>query len=369
MGDGTTLVLAGDVMTGRGIDQILPHPGSPRLHERYVRDARSYVDLAEQVNGHVPMPVEATWPWGEALRVMDDAGPAVRVMNLETSVTRSEEIAPRKAVHYRMSPANVPCLEAAGADVWTLANNHVLDHGRPGLVETLTTLRDAHLRSAGAGTDADEAWAPVIVAGAENRVVVCSVAHVSSGVPPGWAAAPHRPGVALLEDLSDATADMVADATLRDARAGDIRVVSVHWGSNWGHDVPREQQRFAHRLVDAGVHVVHGHSSHHPRPVEVYRERLVLYGCGDLVNDYEGISGYEGFRDDLRLLYLPRFSAGSGVLQELTMAPFQARKMRLWAAEPPDIDWLAHTMSEVSGRLGSAFSVSADGLLRLRPVG
>ena len=117
----TSLILAGDVMTGRGIDQILASPGSPRLREEYVVDARSYVDLAEDVNGPIPRPVENTWPWGEALTAMDEVGPAVRVMNLETSVTRSEEAAPGKGVHYRMSPANLGCLAEVRADVWTLA--------------------------------------------------------------------------------------------------------------------------------------------------------------------------------------------------------------------------------------------------------
>lgn len=366
MADGTTLILAGDVMTGRGIDQILPHPGSPRLHEDYVLDARSYVDLAEQVNGPIPRPVEPSWPWGDALAAMEAAGPAVRIMNLETSVTRSEEVAPRKAVHYRMNPANVASLEVARVDVWTLANNHVLDHGRPGLLETLTILHDAGLRTVGAGAEDDEAWCAAVVPAPAGRVLVCSVAHVSSGVPATWAAAAHRPGVALLPDLSEATAEMVADAVLRDARPGDVRVVSVHWGGNWGYEVPRDQRRFARRLVDAGVHVVHGHSSHHPRPVEVYKGRLVLYGCGDLVNDYEGIRGYEEFRDDLRLLYLAELAPGSCALRRLSIASFQARQMRLWRASRQDTEWLTRTLTDVSR---GSFTARDDGLIVLSGAG
>src|SRR5262249_53390258 len=49
--DSVTLFLCGDVMTGRGVDQVLPHPGSPVLHEPYIRDAREYVKLAERANG------------------------------------------------------------------------------------------------------------------------------------------------------------------------------------------------------------------------------------------------------------------------------------------------------------------------------
>ncbi len=364
MTGGTVLVLAGDVMTGRGVDQILPDPGRPALQETYIVDARSYVDLAERVNGPIPKPVDPAWPWGDALAVMDEAGPAVRVMNLETSVTTSDEFAPGKGVHYRMNPANVGCLTVAGVDVWSLANNHVLDHGTPGLLETLHAMRGAGLRTAGAGADEAEAWTPAVVERDGTRVVVTSVGHASSGVPSGWAAGPGRPGVALLRDLSDASATAVAEAMQEDARPGDLRVVSVHWGGNWGYDVPADHRRFARRLVEAGVHVVHGHSSHHPRPVEVHRRGLVLYGCGDLVNDYEGIGGYESFRDDLRLLYVARLSP-AGDLEELSMVPFQSRQMRLWRANREDADWLASTLDAACRRFGASVSVTGEGSLVL----
>jgi Putative enzyme of poly-gamma-glutamate biosynthesis (capsule formation) len=78
---------------------------------------------------------------------------------------------------------------------------------------------------------------------------------------------------------------------------GDIVVASIHWGGNWDYKVPREQREFAHKLIDeAGVDVIHGHSSHHIKGIEVYRGKLIMYGCSDLLNDYEGISGlYEDF--------------------------------------------------------------------------
>jgi poly-gamma-glutamate synthesis protein (capsule biosynthesis protein) len=361
----TGLILAGDVMTGRGVDQILPEPGRANLQESYVVDARSYVDLAERANGTIPKPVDPAWPWGDALAVMDEAGSSVRVMNLETSVTVSEEFAAGKGVHYRMNPANVGVLTVPRVDVWTLANNHVLDHGTPGLLETLHTLRNAGLRTAGAGEDEREAWAPVVVEAEDTRVVVTSLGHASSGVPSAWAAKDDRPGVAVLSDLSDRTAANVAEKMHEHARPGDVRVVSVHWGGNWGYDVPSEHRRFAHRLIDAGVHVVHGHSSHHPRPIEVYRGGLVLYGCGDLVNDYEGISGFEEFRDDLRLLYLVRQDPDTKELRGLTMVPFQARRMRLWRASGDDAAWLARTLHDASKRFGTSVSVGDDGMLTI----
>ena len=96
----------------------------------------------------------------------------------------------------------------------------------------------------------------------------------------------------------------VADEIGRHAKPDDLIVVSIHWGSNWGYEVPEEQRRFAHALIDrAGVSVIHGHSSHHPKAIEIYRDRLILHGCGDFLNDYEGIKGYEEDWDNLVLMY------------------------------------------------------------------
>jgi poly-gamma-glutamate synthesis protein (capsule biosynthesis protein) len=144
-----------------------------------------------------------------------------------------------------------------------------------------------------------------------------------------------------------------------------VVVASVHWGSNWGYEVPRAHVRFAHRLVDGGVDVVHGHSSHHPRPIEVYRERLVLYGCGDLVDDYEGIPGYEDFRDDLVLLYVPAV-APTGRLLGLRMVPMRIRKMRLGRASPAEADWLRGTLAGICRPFGSRVEMTPDGHLCLR---
>ncbi|MEV5876268.1 CapA family protein [Streptomyces sp. NPDC052101] len=367
MGKGVvTLFLCGDVMLGRGVDQILPQPGSPVLREDYVTDARSYVELAEAVSGPIPAPVDPAWPWGEALRVLERAAPDARIVNLETAVTRSDAFAPGKAVHYRMHPANLPALTVARPDVCVLANNHVLDFGRPGLAETLDSLADAGVRTAGAGRDAEEAHALAEVrAGPGSRVLVLALGALSSGIPPDWAATTHLPGVAYVREVSQAAAEAALQRVRRAKRPGDIVVVSVHWGSNWGYLVPRDQKRFARALVDGGVDIVHGHSSHHPRAVEVYRGRLILYGCGDFIDDYEGISGYAEYRDDLRLGYLVSVAADTGCLTGLRMFPLQARRMRLENAADQDRAWLRATLDRISR--GVRVDVAADGMLGLVP--
>ena len=163
----------------------------------------------------------------------------------------------------------------------------------------------------------------------------------SSGVPPHWAASDARAGVAYVGDLSDVSAHAVAHRAAAVKQAGDLAVVSLHWGSNWGYEIDDEQVRFAHALIDAGVDVVYGHSSHHPRPIEVCR-KLVVYGCGDLVNDYEGIQPYRAFRDDLRVLYFASLDAG-GDLSALRMVALRVRRMRLERAGHEDTEWLRAT--------------------------
>jgi poly-gamma-glutamate capsule biosynthesis protein CapA/YwtB (metallophosphatase superfamily) len=366
--DALTLFLCGDVMLGRGIDQILPHPGDPALYERMVRDARTYVDLAIRANGRIPMPVDWSWPWGDGLQMLSAAGCDARIINLETSITISDDYARGKAVHYRMNPANLPVLVAAQPDVCVLANNHVLDFGRSGLLETLDVLAASGLRTVGAGRSLREARAPAIIPIPKTggRILVFAFGSPSSGVPYGWAATEDQSGVHFLPLLTEAIADELCRRVREVRQPGDITVVSAHWGSNWGYRVDPEQVRFAHRLVEGGVDLVYGHSSHHPRPLEVYRKKLILYGCGDLVDDYEGISGHKEYRDDLRLLYFARLHPATGDLVGLRMAPLQARQMRLHRAPDRDAKWLSKTLDKVSRRLGSRIDLASDGLLELR---
>jgi hypothetical protein len=121
------------------------------------------VDLAEETNGLIPRPVGFPYIWGDAIRELELAAPDARIVNLETSVTSSDDYWRGKGINYRMNPDNIPCITSARIDVCTLANNHVLDWGYDGLVETLRTLDNAHIRSAGAGKSLKEAEVPAVV--------------------------------------------------------------------------------------------------------------------------------------------------------------------------------------------------------------
>lgn len=287
-------------MTGRGIDQVLPHPSEPTLYETAVTSARDYVDLAEARNGRIPRRAPFEYIWGDALAELDERSPTVRVVNLETSATTSPDALP-KGINYRMHPLNVRCLTEVGIDCCVLSNNHVMDWGKAGLLETLSVLHNAGIATAGAGRNDTEAAEPAALPlPYGGRMLVFGVASTTSGLPWSWRARSDSPGVSIVEPLSAGTAEILADSILAQRRAHDLVIVSIHWGGNWDYTIGADQQEFAHQLVDRGAaDIVHGHSSHHANAIEVYKGRLILYGCGDFINDYEGIAGYETYRPDL----------------------------------------------------------------------
>ncbi len=367
MSPAVRLFLCGDVMTGRGIDQVLPHPGDPRIYEEYLTHAAGYVSLAEQINGHIPAPVDYAWIWGDALAVLADWKPHCRIVNLETSVTTSDDFWPGKGIHYRMNPANIACLSTADIHCCGLANNHVLDWGYPGLRETLESLRCAGLRACGAGDMDADAQRPAVVPAGEGRVLMVSLGLTSSGIPPEWGAGPGRPGVNLWRSPFDAELSRLSRRLERLRRPGDVLVVSVHWGGNWGYRIPDEQYRLAHRFVDeVGADIVHGHSAHHAKGIEVYRGRAILYGCGDFINDYEGIGRVGPFRDDLALGFLADVDIGSGELLALRALPFRRRRLRLELCGEADRAAMGALLDEQGRTLGTGCRDSGDGALALR---
>jgi poly-gamma-glutamate synthesis protein (capsule biosynthesis protein) len=361
-----TLFLSGDVMTGRGIDQVLPHPSPPRLYERYVADALDYVRLAEMASGSISRPVSYGYVWGDALQELERRSPDLRIINLETSVT-SHGVPEWKGINYRMHPRNMPCLVAAHVSCCVLANNHVLDWGETGLLQTLQSVHDAGIATAGAGRDLREAEAPAsweFEGG--RRVRVCAFATESSGVPRHWAAGARQPGICVLADLSERSLERVRSILQREERPNEIKLVSVHWGGNWGYAIPEVDRRFAHDLIDrAGADIVYGHSSHHPKGIEVYRGKPILYGCGDLINDYEGIGGHERYRAELGLMYFVTMDAAQRELASLELVAMRRRRFSLEHAPSEDAAWLSTRLDEEGRRLGTRIRRRADRVLEL----
>ncbi len=345
------IFLAGDVMIGRGIDQILSYTSKFQLFESYVTDAREYVLLAESVNGKINFPVSMDYIWGEALTVWDQLKPDIKIINLETSITQSDDYMPGKGIHYRMHPSNISVLTSpAGIDVCTLANNHVLDWGAAGLIETMSTLKNAGIQFSGVGENIKQAMQPVIFKLKSNkRVLIFSAGMESSGVPSFWEATSQLPGVYYLPEINQDVLLSIADNIKEHKKSGDLVIFSIHWGGNWGYEISNEVRKFAHDLIEvAKVDVIFGHSSHHPKSIELFQGKPILYGCGDFINDYEGISGHEEYRGDLSLMYFLDIDCDTQEVRRITLVPLQIKNFRLNPADKESIQWMQETLNQSS---------------------
>ncbi|MCP4044683.1 MAG: hypothetical protein GY732_01680, partial [Gammaproteobacteria bacterium] len=367
------LLLCGDVMLGRGIDQVLPDPGNPTLYEhwRKIYDAREFVRLAQQKHGVIHDGRDTGYVWGDVLPEVEAFAPDLRLINLETAITVHDQPWLDKAIHYRMNPKNIDVLKHAEIDFCSLANNHVMDWGSAGLEETIRTLNRAGIGYAGAGSSKSGAAAPAILdVPGKGRVIVVSMGTASSGIPTDWAVDDKKAGINLLE-LKEIWIDHICSCLGDIKQPGDILLASIHWGGNFEPVVPQSQREFARQLIDkADIDIVHGHSSHHVRGIELHNGKLILYGCGDLVNDYEGIEKppeRQLLAPDLGLMYFVRISPKNGHLISLQMVPTKMRKLSVKRGDREDAERLKRVLNRECVEFGTVV-VNEDGVLNLKTL-
>lgn len=351
------LALCGDVMLGRGIDQMLPYPGDPVIPRRYPTSALDYVHLAERTNGPVPANRDVNYVWGDALAEFDAFAPDLRLINLETAITAQGKPWPGKPVRYRMEPRNIEVLSVAQIDFCSLANNHVMDFAYVSLGDTMKALRDAVIAWAGAGRNRARAAAPAILE-VENkgRVIVVSLATASGHVPVEWAAGEDRPGVNLI-DPNEQGFYAVQKSIAGLKQQGDVLVASIHAGANFGHEIePAERQLFLRLIDEAGFDLIHCHSPHHVKAIEVHNGRPILYGTGDVINDYEGIPilpETEQFHSRLGMIVFADLSLDTGACTALQLRPIRMRRLRVERADADGSVVLCTILNRESAQFGT----------------
>lgn len=310
--DQLRLLVGGDLMLGRGIDAIRPVHNPADFGKVDARHPSITIAWAKARGMAVPQNASAHELWGEALEPILASNADLTLFNLETAVTSRDCWVP-KTYNFRMHPAGLDVLTVAGIRCVSLANNHVLDFGLPGLLDTLQALRRRGIALAGAGLNARLASAPRALPLPDGRrVLVFAMACANAGCRAWNAALAHRPGIALLPDLEPATASAVCRLIQYYRQPNDLVVVSIHWGGNWPEQIPVLMRNFAQRLIrQAGVNLIHGHSSHGPLEVEQIDKALVLYGCGDVLNDYEGRPDLLSRHGDLGTLFVADFNTSN----------------------------------------------------------
>lgn len=242
------------------------------------------------------------------------AGPSgsfdVSIGNLETPLTDQGWPADKYRV-IRSPPESVHEYDRLGIDVWSLATNHALDFGVPGLLQTMSLLSENDLSFVGAGNNLEEAASALqFVADNGDKVAIL---NFCSTLTAGSVATPHRPGVApmrigqsfefdgsLMDEqpgtpprintwVQEVDAVRAEQAVSKATQNADHVVVAMHWGVSWPYLPPNQgpladyQRPLAHRLIDAGAKVILGTHPHTLHPIEFYGSGVVLYSIGNFL--------------------------------------------------------------------------------------
>lgn len=209
------------------------------------------------------------------------------IANFEAALShhRAVELAGRKPFLLTGDPDRSPAaLKRAGIHAVALGNNHALDAGLPGLVDTLTSLDEAGIARFGAGRDAQEAEAPLVlkVGGRTYKLFSAYWFRQYMEHDCRFYALPRRGGVACL-------AGGLLDAIRAEKRHADPATVIVlaHWGSDftWTSEM---QRKLARELVDAGADIIIGSGPHMLGEFEQIDGRWVVYSIGNGVFNSDG---------------------------------------------------------------------------------
>ena len=208
------------------------------------------------------------------------------VVNMETPATALEQSpVARKYFLHRTDPAEAPAALARHAiRAVGLANNHSLDYGREGLLDTFAALRRHGIRVFGAGRNLAEAEIPLTLriptAGEKRHVAVFAMFEFRPPPDPSHAfyATPSQPGVAKIDPAR-------FERLVRDYRQRfeNLYVIAFpHWGRNYAWRTA-EQRELGRGLIDAGADTVIGHHGHNYQEIERYRGKWIFYGIGNFI--------------------------------------------------------------------------------------
>lgn len=237
-----------------------------------------------------------------------------------------------------MHPANIQCLKEAHINYASLANNHTLDFSEEGLLDTVRKLKDAGIPFAGAGESREEALQPAVLGLKDGEDAYTVHVYSASDHPEDWSAVPKFH----LIDYLPSTRNRLKQLLTTPAVKPDLKVFSVHWGPNYAWMPAQEIQSLAHFLIDeCGVDMIHGHSSHHIQGVEVYKGRLIIYGCGDFVDDY---AVNAKFRNDLSAIWRVEVQKSEGAegrrlrVRRLEVFPSRIKRFQANLLDKADTD-------------------------------
>ncbi len=323
-----------------------------------------------------PVRTEGAMRQGSLLRWQDmtaDIKPLitgdVNFANLETVVTDRNDLGARpKAFNFRSHPAGVRHLVDLGFNVFSTANNHALDHGEGGVRETLRHLEDLNVHGLkawpGLGAGREQASRPADVSVKGARVRVSAIGIGGNGLDARDATS--RAGMLAYNSQTDFDETVSRLA----AAEGDLRILSVHYGSELqirpdASDVRRLREQAAR---SSGIDIVAGHHAHVPAGVQRVGAKFVFYGLGNLLHPgMQDMARLNICRDYGLMVRVHLARGGGGKLRPQVIEAIPLTHMHDRAA--PMTGDAGRTRIEVLNHLASGLDDAAAGVVGVRFAG
>ncbi|ORX80456.1 hypothetical protein K493DRAFT_342554 [Basidiobolus meristosporus CBS 931.73] len=378
------VALLGDVMPGRLFNHSLGLPS-----EAAGMTADDFEECFPELLQEDPDRI-----WGSVLPVLESCD--VRIINLECAAgTKDPE---NDAYSHCMHPEVVNKLLKGKVDMCCLANNHALDMGPAGLKSMVTALNASGIK-----------WAGVGKLGQARRACRYSSVGLLSYADHfiEWAATENSIGINYFDiagftvngtgNINRQRVTSISEITkmVETIRSQvQLVVVGIHWGDNFTWQPPRVFQEFARALIDeSDIDVVFGHSAHHVQGVEIYNGKVILYGCGDFLDDYDvyvralkagrqlssdedsdeeseeepfDFEPFRKHRSDLSFMYIihtEETNHGSCVIRQLELIPTRIQDLQVNLAEGEDRQWVIDKMSSLCEELGTHVEPTETSLL------
>ena len=241
----TTILLTGDILLDRGVRQVIEQHGVGHLFSDGIDSVFQSVQVV--------------------------------VGNLECPATKIKSPVFKRFI-FRGEPEWLDTLRQHGITHLNLANNHSIDQGREGLIDTRNNILASGMVPIGAGENMQEAAEPVLLASEPRKVWLVPSLRLALE---NYAYLPDKPCVS--QEPMDSLLARVYRLRQQDSTA--VIIVSLHWGQEHKLEPVPRQRHDAHMLVHAGADVLVCHHTHTLQSVEDYGGRKIYYSIGNFIFD------------------------------------------------------------------------------------
>ena len=243
--DTLNIIFTGDILLDRGVRRVINHHGVDHLFS----DGIDSVFRSAQIV----------------------------VGNLECPATKIESPVFKQYI-FRSEPEWLDTLRQHGITHLNLANNHSIDQGREGLLDTKRNIKAAGMVPIGAGASMREAAGPVLLASSPRKVWLMPSLRLALE---NYSYLTDKPCVS--QEPMDSLMQRVFQ--LRKADSTAVIIVSLHWGGeHTSKPVPRQRME-AHQLILAGADALICHHTHTLQTIETFRGKPIYYSIGNFIFD------------------------------------------------------------------------------------